>query len=551
MPSNADPRTALHALKSLNTIADSICLSPPEQEDNEAGLTTLLYTHQHLFSVCALLQRDPSSPLVQQQVALAASLISKTCQKEQQRVMAAQAGILEALAAAAASSISDTLRYPPHTKTKSSLAPILRAVQFVVADAKSRGVHFLDAPALALALSKLEQAIKNKHEGSKWDSGDLKGSHAHQCSIKVIESLLPPIPSAHTRQTPNPQHGCPPFGRIGMSDRQNQGSTSLSTAIEINQNQGLEYVGEEESPLIPILVHIFRSSDDTTSLVAAGLLVTLHRLGLTKRPKEPIFAFLLVPSLVRMLDKDPKSTHAHDNGSPKSSENIIMEEAPEILATLMNGCVETQNAAFDAGAIRKLSQLLKESFDPFPMSASMRMWNSESLPSNQSLIREDASRLGPAGVSLSTRHLLKLRESVLAALAAIASEKDEYRKAVIENGVVPFVIKTLRAEPVEVKLSASDGHVDKILTAQPDSTWNHRDVILAACGAARALSRSVSTLRTSLMDAGLPAPLFALLRSQDLEIQIAATGVLCNLVLKFSPMRDVSSPRNPSTKRDG
>ena len=48
------------------------------------------------------------------------------------------------------------------------------------------------------------------------------------------------------------------------------------------------------------------------------------------------------------------------------------------------------------------------------------------------------------------------------------------------------------------------------------------------------------------MDAGLPAPLFALLKSQDLEIQIAATGVLCNLVLKFSPMRDVSSSRNPS-----
>ena len=41
------------------------------------------------------------------------------------------------------------------------------------------------------------------------------------------------------------------------------------------------------------------------------------------------------------------------------------------------------------------------------------------------------------------------------------------------------------------------------------------------------------------MDAGLAAPLFVLLRNQDTEIQVAATAVICNLVLEFSPMRDV------------
>ena len=41
------------------------------------------------------------------------------------------------------------------------------------------------------------------------------------------------------------------------------------------------------------------------------------------------------------------------------------------------------------------------------------------------------------------------------------------------------------------------------------------------------------------MDAGLAAPLFLLLKHQDVDLQIAATAVVCNLVLDFSPMRDV------------
>ena len=69
---------------------------------------------------------------------------------------------------------------------------------------------------------------------------------------------------------------------------------------------------------------------------------------------------------------------------------------------------------------------------------------------------------------------------------------------------------------------------------------NPKEVMLAACGLARGLSRSVSTLRTALMDAGLSTPLFQILRHQDLDIQVGAWAVICNLVLEFSPMRNVS-----------
>jgi hypothetical protein len=247
-----------------------------------------------------------------------------------------------------------------------------------------------------------------------------------------------------------------------------------------------------------------------------------------------MLCYLLIPILIRMLDKDYEI--AGDDGVQYggliASTDRLKEEAPAILATLVIDDQELQKHAVDGGAIKRLSQLLKETYNPIQENV-RPMWHVDGEEKTTNTDAQSADcMLGSPGYSPIHCHVMRYRENILKALAALVPFKDEYRKAICENGVVPYIIDSLKPcskDPLDTsnpKNTAADG--------------NPTPTLLAACGAARMLTRSVSVLRTSLIDAGVATPLFALIRHQDTEVQIAATSVICNLALDFSPMKEVS-----------
>lgn len=547
-PTESSPQLVLAALRALNAVADSLFLCQPNHNTSEDGLLSLLYTQQHLSTITNILLQTSPSLVAQQQIALTAALISKTYSDERHGAMLAQAGVLEALAMRLASFVVATGCQTtldggsglsgdiPPAPSSSRMTPILQAIAAIILLSDARALQFLSAPAFALVFQKADV----------WGSNATNAFNNRQAASNIIETLIPSLPNSHSRSSLAPQSNFPPLGALGATGKQSQMSRSFSSAVEIAQSQMLTYTGEEdESPLIVWLVHIARAENEITRLMAAWIIAILHHHRLTKRGREATFNTLLVPSLVCMLDKNlkisPDYLSSYELSVATSPEGFVKERAPLVLAKLAQNRPEAQKAAADAGAIQRLSQLLKESYDEMPVdTSSSSFWTPEPLDSTQVETREESSQIGPSGISATAHHIGQLRETVLLALAAIASDTDEYRKAVIENGVIPFVIRTLKPEDGVLPIISQTGsQIEASSNDRKVVPGNGREAIIAACGVIKALSRSVGTLRTSLMDAGLAAPLFVLLKCRDMELQIQATAVIVNLVLPFSPMREV------------
>lgn len=120
--------------------------------------------------------------------------------------------------------------------------------------------------------------------------------------------------------------------------------------------------------------------------------------------------------------------------------------------------------------------------------------------------------------ALVDEQLIRLREATLVALAALSFQRDDIRRRIVDHttpSLLPIIVSSLTA--------------------------SHLGVRIAACRLVRALSRSVSILRTSLVDAGVASKLLDIIKSESvdegIEIKSEATASLCNLVVKFSPMK--------------
>ncbi|KAK6226301.1 armadillo repeat protein [Colletotrichum tabaci] len=230
----------------------------------------------------------------------------------------------------------------------------------------------------------------------------------------------------------------------------------------------------------------------------------------------------------------------------------ILERTPSILARMITDSEPLQKAAFDCGAVKCYSKLLKDAYEPIPPSAYAKVWSPQ-VDANMEMGNTSPScALGPGGQPPLLAHRVRMRESALKAIGALAAGKDEYRKAFVEQDVVAHIVQSLSPTPGKPsnpkdrsKPTEPDGPVRDGSSPDHNSGYgsNPLSVLIAGCHAVRMLSRSVSILRTSLVDYAVAVPLFRFLRHPNVDVQIAATAAICNLVTSVSSMREVLADR--------
>ncbi|CAG7937781.1 unnamed protein product [Penicillium olsonii] len=531
-------------LRLLNTIADRLPLQSQDQWPRNTQLADLMFTSANIGFLRRTLSQEYRTVRNQAAIELTAALIGKLCSEEAHKTALAESGVLDALALKIASFVvakgfvlpgaEEHLHEPGALESlplpappSAQLAPVLRAVAVIIEQSKWRAEHFLSSPGIVTVFPKQVPGFSPSDiRKAPWGSTYLSGSAVpRHLGTNPMEQLLPSVPLAHSKSASSPAN-FPPLGHGGS---QRRSSHSLASPFSL---AGTHTPEDDENMIVPWLLCTLRSENGVVRLMAARLVTVLFRLGLAKKHRVPMFSYLLIPMLVRMLDKDFRLTEedsANYDGLISPTQRL-KEEAPAVLANLVIDDQELQRHAVEGNALKRLSQLLKETYNPVSES-SRPMWHAEDAPARNIETLSPSCRLGPSGYSPTLCHVMRYRENILKALAALVPFKDEYRKAICEHGVVPYIIDALKPRPVDSLAHAS-------MPRNTAEDGNPIPTILAACGAARMLTRSVSVLRTSLIDAGVAEPLFTLLRHSDTEVQTAATAAICNLALDFSPMKE-------------
>ncbi|KAF3483521.1 armadillo repeat protein [Arthroderma uncinatum] len=532
---------ALAVLQTLNTIADQLALVYKNVDSQTQPMGALLFTRRHIPTFRDILQQSGLAPGIQPCIELVADLISKTCTGEHQKSILTESGVLDALGLRLSTFIvaggfvlpgaensctnPGALGYIPYpAPADAKLTPILRAIAVIIEQSGARAEHLLTCPALVTVFPKsfYDPYLGEARKGP-WKSPYSSGyGFAKRNFLNPIDSLLPSVPMQI-----NGSSNFPPLGSQPQYDKRGQ---FFGPQVPCAESPPPE---EPESVLISWLLYVARADRGYVRLMAARILSTLFRVQLLKKHRVRMLGFLLVPLLVRMLDSAHLTTEDSSTfeNYMSSSTLRVKEEAPAVLASLVMDSKELQEYAFNSGAIKKLSQMLKESFGPTSEDGTP-MWSATKRPAASLLQSTDSDMaLGPPGFTRQALSKIKYREAILRALAALSLFRDDYRKTICDYGVVQHIIDSMKPWNPETTILGNK-------TSIVELEGNPTPVVLAACAAARSLTRSVSVLRTSLIDAGIAAPICALVKSNDIVIQIAATSVVCNLALDFSPMKE-------------
>lgn len=532
-PGQTPTRLLTTTLMTLNQIADAVAQEKPGSDTNGLSLAVTvreqIYTQSVVESIAEILAPMTGPSKSNQQFMLAMRLITKTCVEESQKRMLVDAGILDVLAGKLASIAAADDLVPQTESTplqreqipSRALSDIMEAISAIV-----KNSHFYTARFL------YSQPIQQLFG---WPKERTSTAYDTQNSSTQAswDKLIPRVQTITSKTDPYTK-SWPALGSYTAVGGESY--ARLPSVESLHQSSSRSIITDEsESPLFIWLMYVARRGESAARLSACYLLALLKKFGEkwplndpSKVTRERHFSYLIVPLVVKMIEESSEQTKKPHTLSPATRDEMrfVLERAPLVLAELVTGNKVLQTAAVDARVMPTLVQILKKSFERLTTNAKP-LWQprSTSYEVKDPALDPESSTLGMPGLSADVLHAFRYRENALLALAAIAGDQDGYRKLVIEMGAATHIIESLVPY---TESSEKDGNPDAVLKA--------------ACNVTRSLSRSVSVLRTSLIDHGIANPVFELLNHQSVKVQIAATEVITNLVLEVSPMRTVSKP---------
>lgn len=537
------------------------------------SLADIIFADSYLESFRNILSQNISSRDVEAQITIVAYLIRNLCREESHQTVMMESGILDALATRLASiavaegyvlpkaevlsGIEGLGDYIPEPAISSrSLDEVLGAIAAIITGSPFRVCKLVYSPSI-LATFPNTNSGGSQYPRSPPDFIVLPALRpTRPREPGFMDLLLPATPSY-----PSGQRYTGGFSSHGHSSSRESPNTNgrpsskLQTSLvswtppeeNVTRNEDPD-VADAESPLVPWLIHLVRTRKGSEVLMAASVLTSLFKAGFAYKAREASMGLLVVPVLMRLLGSAELKVKDHwrsRRGHDTTKELNIVEETPSVLARLITDSEPMQKAAFEGNAVTTLCHLLKSSYDtPLPTRPSPTWSPSGSSIDSQGDLRLEC-RLGDEGQHPQLIHRRRVRETALRALGALATFNEEYRKAIVDQEVMTYLIASLNHSPCSPDQSKdqdfshhnSSGSSNEISEAEQNSV----SVVVAACYTIRMLSRSVNALRTTLMDHSVWVPLFRLLPHPDIEVQIAATASICNLVPEFSPMREVSN----------
>ncbi|KAI5367409.1 Putative armadillo-type containing protein ARMC8/Vid28 [Septoria linicola] len=518
----------LQALKALASFWSST------DEPSESDFWSTVFNAESIETFDTLLRLAPKTQTGQKQLGLVASIIAALPEHKCSGIkdQIANSGLLDTLSSLlVAHAIQNKIVWYARASSQAPPAPselwlpsVLAAISSVIIGSNWRAHRFT-----------LSAAVRDLFLNPGADNADQRAQLGPRYGFaSPYGTRLPPLHiPAYKTVSHGPPSGAFPALRTLQDLKQSNGSADNAHVVaDIDHSNAV-------CGWLLVLTRSLRASDRLCALRLLALISNAidsdpagssarNEVGQKSRERHRQLALLAVPLAVQLV-QIANDGRPSDKAEEQLELTAIQEQACSVLALLIGGVKEMQIAAVEAGAVKYVCPILKKSFDHVP--AAKPVWSAK--PATQLAATTPAScRPAMRTFPRELEHAMRCRESALKALAAIAAKEDLHRKAIIDAGVISCIIDSLKPLPEN---APRDTH-DRIHVSPKDG--NIARVILAACAAAQSMSRSVSVLRTSLIDGGIAKPLIALLNHEHLQVQIAATDVCCNLLPDFSPMRE-------------